>query len=281
MTNPDTPKTQMNPTNPPATPDPPETTRKVALITGGAKRVGATIAMELASQGMDIAFTYLTSENDAHQLTQQIQQLGRRVLAIKIDLANPTADQQIHHTFTHHFSRLDALINNASTFEPSPLGSITCETFDRNMAINARAPMLLIQRFAEMLSENYDTNDPASLGRIVNFIDIHVLGEPLKGYLAYNASKAALMEITATLALELAPKITVNAIAPGVIAWAESGGENRGAYDEQMKTAYMTRVPLARPGTPQDAAAAVKFLVLGAHYTTGQTLKLDGGRSLT
>jgi len=108
----------------------------------------------------------------------------------------------------------------------------------------------------------------------VNFIDIHVMGEPLRHYAVYNCSKAALMEITATCAIELAPRITVNAIAPGVVAWAES-------YDEAMRRDYMTRVPLARPGTPEDAAAAVLFLVRDASYCTGQVIRLDGGRFLT
>lgn len=249
-------------------------TDKTALVTGGAKRVGRAVALALAGQGMDVAITYRTSQDDAKQTVARIEQLGRRALAIQVDLGEPDAAEQVHAAFTARFDRLDALINNASCFAPSPLGSITADSFDRNMAVNARAPMLLIQKFADMLGAHYDRDTPGSLGRVVNFIDIHVLGEPLKGYLAYNAAKAALKEITMTLAAQLAPRVTVNAIAPGVVAWADS-------YSDDMKRQYMQRVPLARPGAPEDAAAAVVYLVRDANYTTGQTLKLDGGRSLT
>ncbi len=265
----------MNPPTPPTNPTGP--TARVALVTGGAKRVGTAVAVELARAGFDVAITYLTSADDAHQTVNQIQQLGRRAMAIKANLAKPDAADQVYAAFIEHFDRLDALINNASSFTPSPLGLITPEQFDQSMAVNARAPLMLIQRFADMLGSHYDPELPGEnpgTGRIVNFIDIHVLGEPLKGYIAYNAAKAALKEITQTAAAELAPRVTVNAIAPGVVAWADS-------YSDQMKQDYMQRVPLARPGTPQDAAAAVRYLICDAHYTTGQILKLDGGRSLT
>jgi pteridine reductase len=108
----------------------------------------------------------------------------------------------------------------------------------------------------------------------VSFVDIHVLGQPLKGYVAYNVSKAALLEVTMTLAMELAPRVTVNAVAPGVVEWPES-------YSAKEREAYLKRVPLGRPGTPGDAARAVLFLVRDADYTTGQVLRLDGGRLLT
>ncbi|MGE0388397.1 MAG: SDR family oxidoreductase, partial [Gammaproteobacteria bacterium] len=190
------------------------------------------------------------------------------------DLGDPDAPARIIDAVGSAFERLDALVNNASSFDPTPFGSIRLENWERDMAVNARAPLFLIQGLAPLLGAHYDPADPASMGRIVNFIDIHVLGEPLVGYSAYNASKAALMEITATCAMELAPKITVNAIAPGVIEWAES-------YSAEVRNLYMRRVPLARPGTPEDAGSAVLYLVRDAHYCTGQVIKLDGGRCLT
>lgn len=247
---------------------------KVALVTGGAKRVGRAVALRLAAAGMDIALTYLTSEPEAEAVVADIERIGRRAHAIKVDLAEPDAAEQVHQLFTHHFDRLDVLVNNASLFAPSPLGRLTLDDFERHMAVNARAPLMLTQRFAPLLAARADPADPASLGRVVNFIDIHVMGQPLKGFAAYNASKAALQEITMTAALELAPKITVNAIAPGVVAWAES-------YTAKEREAYMRRVPLARPGTPEDAAGAVLFLVRDAHYCTGQIIRLDGGRLWT
>jgi pteridine reductase len=248
---------------------------KVALVTGGAKRVGAAVALRLAACGMDVAITYNTSKSEAMGVVDAIEKLNRRAIAIKVDFAQPErAASLVYKKITGEFDRLDALINNASMFSPTPIAKLMAKDYSLNMAVNALSPLLLIQRFAPMLAANARVDDPASLGRVVNFIDIHVMGQPLKGFVAYNASKAALQEVTRTMALELAPKITVNAIAPGVVAWAES-------YTPAAREAYMRRVPLARPGTPDDAADAVLFLVRHGHYCTGQTIRLDGGRLWT
>ncbi len=265
---------------PPATHD---MTGKVALVTGGAKRVGAMIALALADAGMDVAITYRHSKDEAVQTVAVIEAMGRRAMAIAVDFAERDAADVVFDAFTQQFDRLDALVNNASDFEPAPIGQVTLEDFDTNIAVNARSPLMLIQKFAPMLAAYavVDDDTPAesrapveSAGRIVNFIDIHVMGQPLKGYIAYNAAKAALMEITMTAALELAPMITVNAIAPGVVSWAPS-------YTPQQQAQYMQRVPLGRPGTPEDAAKAVLFLVRDADYCTGQIIRLDGGRLWT
>jgi pteridine reductase len=247
---------------------------KVALVTGGARRVGAQVARTLAQAGYDVALTCHQSRRSADALAREITDLGRRAAVIEADFQHPAADAVVFDAFTATFDRLDVLVNNASIFEPSPIGQITLAQFEQNMAVNARAPLMLIQRFAPMLGEHYSPMDPSSTGRIINFIDIHVMGQPLKGWMAYNCSKAALMEVTMTAALELAPKVTVNAIAPGVVAWAES-------YTPEQREAYMRRVPLARPGTPDDAAAAVLYLARDAHYCTAQILRLDGGRLYT
>ena len=247
---------------------------KVALVTGGAKRVGRAIALRLADAGMDIAITYRSSEQEAHEVVRDIEGMGRRAVAIEVDIAERDSHVRILNGFTQHFDRLDALVNNASAFEASPVGEITPDDFDANMAVNARGPLMLMQTFAPMLSAHCDADDPATMGRIVNFIDIHVMGQPLKRFAAYNCSKAALLEATMTLAMALAPKVTVNALAPGVVAWAES-------YTPQMRERYMQRVPLGRPGTPDDAATACLFLVRDADYCTGQIIRLDGGRLLT
>jgi len=241
---------------------------KTALVTGGARRVGRAIALELASAGMDVAITYQTSADEAQQVVQQIQQIGRRGAAFKANLEKADAAERVYEQFTQKFDGLYALVNNASCFAPSAIDRVTAGIYDHHMAVNARAPLMLIQKFAPMLRD-HDTP-----GRIVNFIDIHVMGEPLPGYVAYNASKAALMQITMTCAKELAPHITVNAIAPGVIAWADS-------YTHEQRKQYLTSVPLGRPGTPQDAATALLFLVRDADYCTGQIIKLDGGRGLS
>ena len=242
----------------------------VALVTGGARRVGRAVALHLAKAGMDVAFTYRSAAAEAAEVADRIEQMGCRALSIHVDLGAADAAELVHAHFMEHFDRLDALVNNASVFETSPMGEITAEAFDRALAVNARAPILLIQRFAPLLAAHY----PQRTGRVVNFIDIHVMGQPLKGYAAYNASKAALSELTMTAAMELAPKLTINAIAPGVVEWAES-------YTAAERKLYMKRVPLGRPGTVHDAAEAVLFLVRDAAYCTGQIIRLDGGRLLT
>ncbi len=241
---------------------------KRALVTGGARRVGRAIALELARAGMDVAITYHRSAEEARRVVKEIEALGRSALAIRADHAQRHAADRVFSAFRKRFDSLYALVNNASCFDPSPIGRIDVKTFDRNIAVNARTPLLLIQKFAPMLAAH------PSPGRVVNFIDIHVMGQPLKGYMAYNCSKAALMEVTMTAAMELAPKVTVNALAPGVVAWAES-------YTPAQRKDYMRRVPLARPGTPHDAARAALFLIQDASYCTGQIIRLDGGRLLT
>lgn len=241
---------------------------KVALITGGAKRVGRAVALRLATAGMDIAITFRHSAAEARAVVRQIESLGRRGVAIETDLSDPDCAAQVADQFERHFDRLYALVNNASFFRRGPIEEVSAQTYDRNAAVNARAPLMLIKQFAPGLASH------ETPGRVVNFIDIHVLGQPLPGYVAYNASKAALAEITMTCAMELAPKVTVNAVAPGVVAWADS-------YTPAERRKYLKRVPMARPGTPEDAAAAVLYLVRDAAYCTGQIIKLDGGRLLT
>jgi pteridine reductase len=241
---------------------------KAALVTGAARRVGRAVALELARAGLDIAFTYRSSSQEVLDLVREVEALGRRALAVRADLEDAGAPDAIFDEVSRAFPKLYALVNNASFFEATPLAKLTLQDFERNLAVNARAPLFLMQRFAPLLASHERP------GRIVSFVDIHVLGQPLKGYVAYNVSKAALLEATMTLAMELAPRVTVNAVAPGVVEWPES-------YSAKEKESYLKRVPLGRPGTPGDAARAVLFLVRDADYTTGQVLRLDGGRLLT
>jgi len=253
-----------------AIPDP--MTGKVALVTGGAKRIGRAIALQLARAGMDVAITFRTSQDHANQTVQQIQQLGRQALAIQADLTQPEdAAHRIHDAVTSRFERLDALVNNAGIYAPTPFQTVTPDDLQRYMLINACAPLMLIQKFTSLLSARYHPDDPARTGRIVNLIDTHVTGQPHKGHVAYNTSKAALKEITMTAAAELAPRITVNALAPGIVICKEPP-----PHDEPHSC--VDRVPLKRAGTPQEIAAAVLFLVRDASYCTGQILRLDGGR---
>lgn len=246
---------------------------KSALITGAARRVGEAIALHLAEHGMDVAITCNQSLPDARRVAAKIEAMGRRALVIQADLAAPDAAARVHDQYTAAFDRLDALVNNAAVYERQPMGSITTERFDRDLAVNARAPLMLTQVFAVMLAVNHHPAGPPDPGRVINLLDAHVPDRPRRGYTAYLASKAALHQITLSLARELAPDITVNAIAPGVVAWPPD------TTDEE-KTDYLKRVPLARAGTPEDVAAAALYLIRDAPYCTGQVIQLDGGRHL-
>jgi pteridine reductase len=255
------------------TPPRPTHRGKVALVTGGARRVGRACALALAEAGFDVAITYHQSPEAARAVVAELRKKRRSALAIEADLAQADAAEQVRDALAERFGRLDVLVNNAAIFAPTPLGGLEAAAYDRYQQVNARAPLLLTQVFAAWLGDDYDAEAPATAGRVVNFVDAHVLGRPRRGYSAYSASKAALWQITESLALELAPAVTVNAVAPGVVAWAAGSSQ-------QEKADYLERVPLGRAGTPEDAAAAVRFLATEAHYCTGELIRIDGGRLL-
>ena len=240
--------------------------QRVALVTGGAKRVGRAIVERLAKAGFDVAFTYLTSETDAADLRSRLEAGGSAALAIKADLthAQRGADA-IASAFAGRFGRLDVLVNSASLYEPAPLEETDLALSRRMMAIHFESPLLLCQAFAPLLR--------SSKGHIVNMVDL-LAERPWPQYVAYCASKAALWNLTLSLARSLAPDVTVNGIAPGVVEWPPD-------YPESERQKYLKRVPLARAGTPQDVAETVHFLCTAGSYITGQIVRLDGGRSIT
>jgi len=239
---------------------------KVALITGAAQRVGRGIALALAEEGFDIAFTYLKSETEAQTLTDEITQKGRRALMIRADLTLPDqAAQAIYRSLSTTFDRLDVLINNASLYLPSDLASTTIDLAQKLNAIHIIAPLLLAQRFEPLLR--------TAKGHIVNMVDL-LAERPWPQFLAYCASKAGLWNLTLGLARSLAPDVTVNGIAPGVVEWPKD-------YHPAEQQKYLKRVPLNRPGTPKDVAQLITFLVTKGSYITGQIIRLDGGRSIT
>jgi pteridine reductase len=164
-------------------------------------------------------------------------------------------------------------VHNASSYTPSPLASLTAEHALSHFRINALAPLLLSRLLAPALSASALPGG----GSIVALTDIHALGRPRRDFAAYAMSKAALGQMIESLARDLAPRVRVNAVAPGVVAFPDDGPE----ASPDLQAAYLARVPLARAGTPAEAAKAVAFLALDAHYTTGATLRLDGGRWLT
>lgn len=243
-----------------------QTEDRVALVTGGAKRVGRAIVERLANAGADIVFSYLGSQSEAKELESAIVAQGRRCRAVRADLTEPQAAvQSIAEAIVREFGKLDVLVNNASIYEPTPLDQFDLAVARRMWAIHVESPLLLCRRLAPLLR--------ASRGHIVNMVDL-LAERPWPRYLAYSASKAALWNLTLGLARELAPEVTVNGIAPGVVEWPMD-------YPQVEREKYLSRVPLARAGTPQDVAETVHFLCAGGSYITGQIIRLDGGRSIT
>jgi pteridine reductase len=240
--------------------------RPVALVTGAARRLGAAIARRLHAAGHDLALHYRDSAADMQALASELDAARPgSVLSLQADLADTGALPGLVDAAVARFDRLDALVNNASAFSPTPLGAITAADWDIQFATNARAPLLLAQAAAPHLR--------ATRGAIVNLVDLYA-ERPLRDHAVYCMSKAALVAGTRVLALELAPDVRVNAIAPGAILWPEEG------KPEAAKAAMLARTPLARVGSERDIADAVLWLLQGAGYTTGHVLPVDGGRLL-
>ncbi len=248
--------------------------RPVALITGGAKRVGAAIATELAERGLDLIITYNTSANKARDLAGTLQNEHQvRATAIACDLTNPDATATACSAAAMEAGRLDVLIHNASSYFPTPLGSALNWATARDLyAINAASPLLITAALADRLR----ASPLPGGGAVVAMADIHAMGRPRKDFAAYSMSKAALTDLVHTLARALAPEARANAVAPGVVAWPESGYES----DTDSQQAYLDRVPLQRAGTPEDAAKLVAALALDHTYVNGEVIRLDGGRWL-
>ncbi len=238
----------------------------VALITGSARRIGAAIARRLHADGYDLALHYRGSVAEMQALAAELEAVrAHSVLTLQADLCEFDRLPELVARTVGRYGRLDALVNNASTFQPTPLGATTPAQWDALFASNARAPFFLAQAAAPHLK--------ATRGAIVNLVDIYA-ERPLREHPVYCMAKAALVMATKSLALELAPEVRVNAIAPGAILWAEN--ETSGAQQQSM----LSRTPLARTGTPAEIAEAVRWLLRDATYSTGQVINIDGGRML-
>jgi pteridine reductase len=238
----------------------------VALITGAAKRVGARIARRLHGAGYDLALHHRHSADEMARLVAGLEDVRPgSTLVLQAELADDAAPGQLVSATLARFGRLDALVNNASAFRPTPVGHATPADWDALFASNARAPFFLAQAAAPALR--------AAGGGIVNLADIY--GErPLKHHTVYCMAKAALIMMTQSLARELGPEVRVNAVAPGAVMWPEEGKA------EHEKAAMLAATALARAGDPDDVAEAVRWLLQDARYTTGQVIRVDGGRSL-
>lgn len=252
--------------------------RPVAIVTGGVRRVGLATACALARAGCDIVITYRREPGKAEAArdTVLVRAPEAAVMLKLLPLDEPGELEPAAAALGAALPRLDVLVHNASVYEPTALESVTATDCERFLRTNAVAPLLLSRALAPRLAKS---KLPGG-GAIVSMCDIHAMGEsgqPRKGFLAYSMSKAALLELTMVLARELAPKVRCNAVAPGVVAFPDSGYES----DAEAQARYLARVPLGRSGTPEEAAEAVCWLALKATYTTGQVVRVDGGRWIT
>ncbi len=237
-----------------------------ALITGAAKRVGASIARTLHGAGAGVALHYRNSAAPAEALAAELNAIrpGSARLA-RGDLLDTAALGRLVSDLVKDTGRLDILINNASSFYPTPIGTVTLAQWDDLVGTNLRAPLFLTQAALPHLQ--------ASRGSIVNLIDIHAI-RPLRDHPVYGPAKAGLAMLTRSLARDLAPTVRVNGIAPGAVLWPEDGIEDR------TRESIIRQIPLKRAGTPEDIAGCVLYLVRDAHYVTGQIIVVDGGRSV-
>jgi pteridine reductase len=242
------------------------TDRPVALVTGAAKRVGACIARRLHAAGYDLALHHRASGAEMQALVAALEaDRAGSVLVLQAELADADALPGLVADTVARFGRLDALVNNASAFYPTPVGKATTSQWDELFASNARAPFFLAQAAAPHLR--------ASGGAIVNLGDIY--GErPLAAHTIYCMAKAAMLMLTQSLARELGPEVRVNAVAPGAVMWPSEG------KSDVEKAAMLASTALKRAGDPDDVAEAVRWLLQDARYTTGQVIRVDGGRSL-
>jgi pteridine reductase len=241
---------------------------KVVLITGGARRVGAAIARRLHGAGANLVLHYRSSQKEARELNSELT--GERagsVLLVQGDLLKPANLAGLIKDALKAYGRIDALVNNASSFYPTAMGEITEKAWDDLVGTNLKAPLFLSQAAARELKKNH--------GAIVNIIDIHA-EFPMKNYVVYNVAKGGLVALTRSLARELGPDVRVNGVAPGTILWPDDDAWK----DEVSRQRIMNQTALKRIGEPDDIAKAVEFLLTASPYVTGQVIAVDGGRSV-
>lgn len=239
---------------------------KWALVTGAARRVGASIARSLHEAGAAVAIHYRGSATPARALAEELNaQRPGSALTVQGDLLDTDALGVMVAKVMARSGRLDILVNNASSFYPTPIGAITLAQWEDLIGTNLRAPLFLSQAAVPHLR--------ATQGTIVNLIDIHAI-RPLRDHPVYGAAKAGLGMLTRSLARDLAPEVRVNGVAPGAVLWPDDGIADR------TRESIVRQIPMKRAGTPQDIASCVLYLVRDAPYVTGQIIVVDGGRSV-
>lgn len=241
---------------------------KTVLVTGGAKRVGAAIVRRLHAAGANVAIHCRSSLHEALALRDELNEVRPvSAAAVQADLLETAALPRIIEETVRQFGRLDALVNNASSFFPTPLADLQERDWNDLLGTNLKAPVFLAQACAAELRRRH--------GCIVNIVDIHA-ELPMHGHLLYNIAKSGLAGLTRALAQELAPQVRVNGVAPGVNIWPESGLWQ----DDEQRRKLVARTLLKREGEPDDIARTVQFLIADAPYITGQIIAVDGGRSI-
>lgn len=236
---------------------------RVVWVTGAALRLGKALALDLAGRGANIVVHYNTSESEARATAGQIEALGRRALIVQADLSQVDQIKDVVRQIDQAFGRLDVLVNSASNFYRVPLEEITEEVWDQSLTVNLKGPCFCALEAARLMKRSGG-------GKIINFADWAGF-RPYRNYLPYMVSKGGMITLTRALALELAPEILVNAVAPGPVL------PPPGTTAEEIER--MTRnVPLHRLGSPEDIVATVAFFLEGSDYITGQVLCVDGGR---
>ena len=237
------------------------------LITGGAKRVGAAIGRLLHASGANLMIHYRSSVDEARALQDELHAVRPDSVAlIQADLLDVSGLPSLINQTVATFGGLDVLVNNASSFYPTPIGTITMKDWDNLMGSNLIAPMFLSQAAAPELKKRR--------GCIVNIADIHA-ERPMKSYVVYSVAKAGVVGLTKSLARELGPLVRVNAVAPGPIMWPEDDPN----FDEVSRQRIVSHTILKTAGGPDDIARAVRFFAIDAPYVTGQVLAVDGGRN--
>ena len=245
----------------------PELNDKVAVVTGAARRIGAAIARRLHAHGANLVLHHRGGEAEAAALASELNAArSGSALCVKADLLAHSAPELLVSTALERFGRLDLLVNNASSFFPTPVGEIDERSWEELVGANVKAPLLLSQAAAPALAK--------VRGAIVNIVDIHA-ERPLKGYVVYTIAKAGLAALTRSLAMELAPDVRVNGVSPGAIAWPEDG-----QFAPEVRKSIIEDTLLRRLGDPEDIARAVLFLAADSPYVTGQIIAVDGGRSI-
>ena len=240
-----------------------------ALVTGAAKRIGAVIARTLHAAGANVAIHYNRSAAEADQLAADLnRRRAKSAFTVAADMRDIAAvERMAEQVLDRTGGRLDVLVNNASNFYPTPIGTITLEQWDDLFGSNLKAPLFLSQALVPALR--------AARGVIVNIVDVHAQ-RPLRDHPVYGPAKAGLAMLTRSLAKDLGPDIRVNGVSPGAILWPEEGQ----GMSDALRAAIIKQTALKRAGEPEDIAAAVLFLVRDAPYVTGQIIAVDGGRSV-